>query len=176
MDRFYASTLSIQMFNQMGKSPFHLTVRKKDKNKRKASHKRSFSGLCFNAGHPSAFFRTAMAHLRTFLAMLCFVLCTLVATRLANVSAKATHLHGSFTAHAHELRSRIANGGALHVQLDAACHHFHILFLHARRSAMITDSGTAKTGFDAVFVFVIAFHILSVYGFTQCKKHARWQK
>ena len=62
------------------------------------------------------------------------------------ISADPADFFGILTVHAHHLCGSITDGGAFHVKLNAAAHHFHILFLQACRSTMITDGGTAQTG------------------------------
>jgi hypothetical protein len=83
------------------------------------------------------------------------VAAALITTGLADVGAEAAQLLSCLSPYAHYLCGRIAEGGTLHIQLDAAGHHLYILLLQARRGTVVTNSGTIQTGVDAAFVLVV---------------------
>jgi hypothetical protein len=81
---------------------------------------------------------------------------------LAQVGADRDHLYGITAANTHQLCRGIANGGAFHVELDAAGHHLNVLLLCTGRGAMIANGCATQAGVDAVFIEVISVLHLSV--------------
>jgi hypothetical protein len=75
-----------------------------------------------------------------------------------DVGANAAEFFCFFTSYAHELGCGVANGSTFHVKLNASCHHFDVLFLCTGTGTMVTDSGTAKAGVNALFVLMITVH------------------
>jgi hypothetical protein len=53
---------------------------------------------------------------------------TLFTARIADAGTNSANFVCFIAAKAHELRGRITNCGALHVELNAASHHFNIFF------------------------------------------------
>jgi hypothetical protein len=90
--------------------------------------------------------------------MFCFVLATLGTASFADVGTDAAKFFGFIAAEAHKLCRCITDGGTFHIQLNATGHHFYFFFLRAGRSAMVTDSRTIQTGFNAGFIGVISGH------------------
>lgn len=58
--------------------------------------------------------------------------------------------------HAHQLGGSVAQGGTLHIELNAPGHHADIFFPGTGTGAMVTDSGALKTGVNAGFPFMIS--------------------
>jgi hypothetical protein len=79
-------------------------------------------------------------------------------TCLADVSTDPAQLYCCLTTHAHYLCGGKTNGGTFHIQLNAPCHHLHLVALKATRGTMITDRCTLQTGFDTTFVLMITGH------------------
>jgi len=52
----------------------------------------------------------------------------LFATGPADLSAEAADVCGVLAVSSHKVGSELANFGAIHVQLDAPSHHFHVIF------------------------------------------------
>lgn len=67
------------------------------------------------------------------------MLCTFIATGLANQRANLAQILGEWTAPRHEARRQAAKGGAIHIQCNALRHHFHIVFDQAGCGAMIAS-------------------------------------
>jgi len=85
------------------------------------------------------------------------VLAAFVGTGLTGVGAKAADFFGFIGAKAHQLGGGVAQGGAFHIQLNAAGHHFDVFFLQAGGSTMVANGGTGEAGINAGFVLVIGF-------------------
>ena len=89
------------------------------------------------------------------------MLCTLVCTRFAYVSANGTYHSRLAASHAHELGGSVADGRAFHVKLNASRHHSYILFLRAGGSTMVANGGTLKACVYTSFVLMITGHYYS---------------
>lgn len=90
--------------------------------------------------------------------MFCVVLATLFTALIANLSADSADFHCPFTTETHQLRCCITDSSTFHIQLNAFSHHFNLWLLGAGRRTMVTNSGTTKTGLNALLVFMISFH------------------
>lgn len=90
-----------------------------------------------------------MASLRTFLTVSGFVFRAFVAACLANLRAKLANRFGEFAAASHVSRCHAANLCAIHIERDAARHHFYIVFLQAGGGAVIAGRCACITGIDA---------------------------
>jgi hypothetical protein len=86
------------------------------------------------------------------------VLATLLTALIADFCADPADLRCAFTTEAHQLRCCITDSSTFHIQLNAFSHHFDLWLLGAGRGTMVTNSGTTKTGLNALLVFMISFH------------------
>jgi hypothetical protein len=78
--------------------------------------------------HLLALFCALAASLGTSLAVVHFVLPALFGTLTARLSADAAHFFSQGAITGHQYRSEGAEISAIAVQLDAARHHFHVVF------------------------------------------------
>jgi hypothetical protein len=82
---------------------------------------------------------------------------------LAYISAEAADLHGKshrmLIRPGHEGGRGAAYIGAVHIQLNALMHHFHIVFTQACRGTVVTGSGTGIACIDTTFEFFVAHRI-----------------
>jgi hypothetical protein len=99
-----------------------------------------------------------VTHLGAFLAMFRLMFSAFVPAFFTDICAKAAQFFSLAATHAHQLSRSIANGRALHVQLNAAYHHFDIIFLCAGRCTMIANSSAAQAGFNARLISMISLH------------------
>ena len=97
-----------------------------------------------------------MAGLRALLAMVSFVLGAFITAGLANVRADSAEGLRVLTAACHRTGRKLADGGAVHVESDAARHHLDVGFLQTGRRAMMASHCTIKTGLDAGFVLLMS--------------------
>lgn len=102
-----------------------------------------------------AFLGTALAGLCAFLAVSDLMLCALIAAGLADIGAKLANLLCELTATRHVSSSHPANFRAIHVERNAPGHHFHVLFLKAGHSAVVTCSSTVITCSDTGLKFLV---------------------
>jgi hypothetical protein len=108
-----------------------------------------------NGSHMYAFLSALPACFRALLAMLIFVLTALFRTLLADLSTCAAKFFCPATAQAHQLRRGVTDGSTLHIQLYTFCHHFHILFIQAGGSTMVTKCYASQTGVDTFFKVMV---------------------
>lgn len=101
-----------------------------------------------------------MARLRALLAMFHVVLGAFVATRLADVGAQAADGLRMFAATSNRRGRQLADRGAVHVERDAARHHFHVLLLQAGCGAMVARDGARVARFDAREVLLVGHRFL----------------
>jgi len=73
----------------------------------------------------------------------------------AKVRTNAAELLGLPAAEAHQLRGAIARRGALHVQLDAPCHFFHVLLLQTGGRAVIAQRRAAQARVNTFLIIMI---------------------
>jgi hypothetical protein len=90
--------------------------------------------------------------------MLVVMLCTFYRAVIADLCADQRHCLRLGAADAEHLGSSVTDGGTLHIELDAPCHHLHMLFSEAGACTMITDGGTAQACFYAGFISMITGH------------------
>ncbi|CAM4206247.1 hypothetical protein OQY15_09875 [Pedobacter sp. MC2016-15] len=81
--------------------------------------------------HSSAFFRTSLTSICTFLTMLGMMITTLISALLANICANTANVLSKRATHTHQLSGRVADGCTLHIKLNTPRHHFHVFFLSA---------------------------------------------
>jgi hypothetical protein len=103
------------------------------------------SGGC----HAAAFIRAATAGLGTFLAVLGLVLAAFLAACLAHICACLADGCRELAAAAHVSGGRTADLGTIHIEGNAACHHFDVLLLQARSGAMVAGDCAGVAGTDA---------------------------
>lgn len=115
--------------------------------------------------HFTTFFSAAAAGFGALLAMLHVrVFATFRTAGFAHVGTKPAHFFCLAAAEAHKLRGSITDCGTFHVKLNAARHHFHVVFLRARGGAMVADGRAIQAGFNTGFVGVIAGHDFQFLG------------
>jgi hypothetical protein len=85
--------------------------------------------------------------------MLSVMLGALVAALLTDICTDPANFAGIFTTLCHQRSSQTANLCTLHIQTNALCHHFDIIFLQASNCAGITVAGTYVASFYTGFVF-----------------------
>lgn len=118
-----------------------------------------FSILYFSCSHFATLGGAVQAGFGTFKAMLhVFVFATLSAARIANAGAHQTNFFRAFAAEAHELRGRVTDRRTLHVQLNAARHHFHVFLLRAGGGAVVAKCPATQAGFNARLEVMIPIH------------------
>jgi len=81
-----------------------------------------------------------------------------VAARLADFCADAANTAREVRVARHYARGRGADRRAGAIQLDAACHHFHILLMQAFRRAMLAGDRAVVTGVDTALILFV-WHI-----------------
>jgi len=86
-----------------------------------------------------------------------------VAARLADFCADAANTVREVRVARHYARGRGADRRAGAIQLDAACHHFHILLMQAFRRAMLAGDRAVVTGVDTALILFV-WHIRLVIG------------
>lgn len=109
-----------------------------------------------SSGHPAALIRAAKAGLRALLTMRVLVLCTFIATGLADIGASCADRFGELTAPGHETSGHPANGSTVDIEPDAARHHLHIVFLQAGGGAVVARIGAGVTGVDTGSVLLMS--------------------
>ena len=80
-------------------------------------------------GHFSTFISTLLTQGSALFTMLVFMLAAFCTTCRAHICAYFAKLCSRLTAEAHNLSCSITYCSTLHIQLNALCHHFHVLFL-----------------------------------------------
>ena len=102
---------------------------------------------------PAGFFAAA-AGVGALLAMLHVrVLGALVAAGFADVGAQAQQMLGMVRAAGHEAGRQGADIGAVTVELDAAHHHFNIIFLQAGSGTMLARGYAGIEGVEQGLIF-----------------------
>ena len=96
-----------------------------------------------------------MAGLGAPLAMVSLVLRAFVTAGLADISADSAERLCVLTAACHRTGCKLADGSAVDIESDAACHHLDVRFLKAGSRAMMTSHRTVETSFDAGFVLLM---------------------
>ena len=76
------------------------------------------------------------------------MLCAFLAAGIAHVGADSTQGCGEFAAACHIAGRHAADLRAVHIERDAARHHFYIIFRQAGGRAMIARSGARITRID----------------------------
>jgi hypothetical protein len=114
--------------------------------------------LSGSGSHLTAFFRTLMTYAGAFLTVFGMMLLTFVTAGLTNISTNETHICGLRTTQTHQLGCGITDSSAFHIQLNTTRHHFHISFLGARRSTMITNGRTTQTRIYTALIVMIIVH------------------
>jgi hypothetical protein len=110
-----------------------------------------------DCGHVHTLLGALAAGAGAFLAVLVIVLRAFCGALLAQIGADAAELFGPLAAEAHQLCCVVAGGRALHAQLDAPRHLFHVLFLQTGRSTVIAEGCAAQAGVDT-FLIVVVIH------------------
>jgi hypothetical protein len=117
-----------------------------------------FKWVTSSGGHCGAGFCALPAGACTFLAVYHLVLPAFVAAGAANCHADTAGGLRLLTSQAHELRRSIANGCALHIQLNASCHHLYVFFLRTGGCAVIADRSATEACLNALLVFMVSGH------------------
>lgn len=94
-----------------------------------------FGGFLGCGPHAAALFDTAPAGGSAILAVLCLMLGALVIACLAYLGTELAKRSREITAPGHEGGSQTADLGAIHVEGNAARHHFDVVFIQASRRA-----------------------------------------
>jgi hypothetical protein len=81
--------------------------------------------------------------------MLRFMLPTLFAARVTNVSAQRTYRLGVLAATRHRCGSKLAGRRAIYVKGDALFHHLDVVLFQTSRHAMVACGSATVAGFDA---------------------------
>jgi hypothetical protein len=130
-------------------------------------HARGFSGTaCLRARCHAAAFRCATAAcVRAFLAMSHLMLGAFFAAGFAHICANIANRGSEFASARHIAGGHAADLSAVHIELDAARHHFYIVLCQACRCAVIA-CGCARialvdTGLE---LFMSHGNLLSIYG------------
>jgi hypothetical protein len=108
-----------------------------------------------HGGHVLALISTATARSRTLLAVIVLVPGAFIAAGPADVGAKHAHLLREAAATGHVGRRLSADGGAVHVQGNAARHHLHVLLLQAGGRTVIACVCTCIASLDAALVGLV---------------------
>jgi hypothetical protein len=103
-------------------------------------------------GHFLAFVGTALTRIGATLAVVDLVFTALFAASAADFRAKAADVLREFRSASHETCGDAADDRALMVQVDAARHHFDVVFLQAGGGAMFALGGAFVAGFDTILV------------------------
>jgi tetratricopeptide (TPR) repeat protein len=107
--------------------------------------------------HFKAFLGTLEACHGTFLAVVLWVLAALVAAALADFCAVFADQVHVFAIAPHEIGRQPAEGRAIPVECDTACHFRSILALAGFRAAL-AGLGTCNAGVDAGLVMIMGYH------------------
>ena len=95
------------------------------------------------------------------LAMVVMVLHALIGAGEAYFTAGAGQVSGHFAVAGRGRGGQLADGSAIDVQRDAACHHLHIFFSQATGQAGIAGGGTGVAGVDTGLVAERGVHGVS---------------
>jgi hypothetical protein len=106
-------------------------------------------------GHNAADLRALAACARTFLTMIVVMLRALFSARVADLGAYVTNAFREVGAASHLTCRQQANVGAAPIELDAASHHFHIVFVQACGRAVFAGDGAFLARGDTVVVIVV---------------------
>lgn len=100
-----------------------------------------------------AFLSATLAGFCAFLAMTHFMLGAFIAASLADIGAELAQRLGELAASCHVRSSHAADLRAIHVQRNAAGHHFYILLLQAGSRTMVARNGAGVACIDAGLKF-----------------------
>ncbi len=112
------------------------------------------SGLSFSRGrcsssHSPTFPRASATGFRATLAMVHLILRALFGAGVACFRAGIANDAREFASSRHIPCRQTANLGAVHIELDAPGHFLHVLFIQARRRAMVACGGASVAFVDA---------------------------
>jgi len=103
--------------------------------------------------HAVALLSAAAAGFGALLAVLVGVFSAFGPAGFAHLGAEVTHLTGEFAVAGHVIGRQGTYLGAVHVQPDAAGHHFYVFFLQAGGGAAVTGNGAGQAGVNAALEF-----------------------
>lgn len=111
--------------------------------------------LCGNSRHLSALIGTVSTGLSTLLAMIRFVLFTLVRTSITQFSTQFANCIGELRASAHQCGRCPADFRTISVGFNAVCHLGDIRFTQTRVRTMLARLSTFNTCIDTRFVILV---------------------
>lgn len=111
------------------------------------------------ARHFVTSFRAFPAGFRALLTVIHLVLCAFLAARVADLCAELADLLRELRAARHLARRKRADVRATAIELDAAGHHFHVLFVQASGRTVLASFHALVTRLDTIFIFFVR-HIL----------------
>lgn len=94
--------------------------------------------------------------MRALLTMRVRVLCTFIATGLADIGASCADRFGELTAPGHETSGHPANGSTVDIEGDAARHHLDIVFLQAGGGTVVARVCTGIAGINAGSILLMS--------------------